>query len=243
MRIILGVLLALPLLGQEHPYSNAWTYYTWAVTESLQFTATTVAGTGGTDTHTMTTVAVYIQSPMGREAWAFEYPSATTGQATAYLSLCAALCEDGDFFVSTRNTEEQCGQTYVLLIPAVSQGTGTVSAWVQWISAAANPTNISRTNSSTTVTGTLRKSQACSGVSAVSLALIPNPSQIAVVKDPNADKQPTFGGQGTAQVSWTVSTTSGNSVGGTVTASFGIESTSCTVQGGSVKNVDFTVAN
>jgi hypothetical protein len=104
----LGVLL-LPLCGtaQMHTNSNAWSYVTSTVTSALEFSATTVAGTGGTATHTMAAVVVYVQSPVGRTAGASNYSGGTTGQATVYLSLCGGgICEDGLFQASTVGTTE-----------------------------------------------------------------------------------------------------------------------------------------
>lgn len=106
-------------VAQQHPYSNAWSYITSVETSDLQLAATTVTGTGGTDSHTIQAVAIHIESPGGRTASAFDYPSWPTGQATAYLSLCGSNgCEDGTFLMNSENTTELCGVTStVLLVP------------------------------------------------------------------------------------------------------------------------------
>jgi hypothetical protein len=244
LKLFYWAVLVSPLLGQQHPYSNAWVYYTTSVTSSLQFTATTVAGTGGTATHTMSQIAVYIQSPGNRQASGYDYPGGTTGQATAYLDLCGSVCEDGNFFVSTVNTNELCGQTHQTLALPVQQGNQGVQSWVTWISATINPSSppIPRTNGSVSATGNLRKSQSCSGVNSVSMGLTNNPSNLQSSYSPNSSQSANFGSGSTAAVSWTVSTGSGNPTGGTITASFGIENTSCTIINGPVKTVDISVS-
>jgi hypothetical protein len=233
--------------GQTHPYSNAWAYYTTGITASLQFTATTIAGTGGTDTHTMSQIAIYTESPTGRSASAYDYPSGTTGQATAYLSLCGPTCEDGNFWATTVNTSETCGQTSQTLYPPVQQGNTPVAAWITWISATANPSGIAKQNGSSVATGNLRKSANCTTVGVVSMGLTNNPSgQNGIVSSfmPNSTQEPNFGSGSTAAVTFTISTAANNPVGGTITASFGLEQTLCTVSpGGPVKTVDISVAN
>jgi hypothetical protein len=227
MKILIFLLCGLSLAAQTHPYSNAWSYYTSTVTSAAQFTATTVAGTGGTSTHTMSTIAIYVQSPGGRSNAAYDYPWGTTGQATTYLSLCGGgVCEDGQFFASTVGTNELCGQTSQTLPTPTQAGNNTVNAWVRWLtptSGQLSPTFVARTNGAATYTGSLEKSTNCTGVADISCNLWPNPGTISVSCDPVTAKPATFvGNAGTVQ--WTIRSGAGNS-------NSGINVTSCSVIG------------
>lgn len=236
------ILAALPLTAQTHPFSNAWSYVTYVATSDLQLSGTTVAGTGGTSTHTMNQIAVYLESPNLRTASATDYPSGTTGQATAYLSLCGGgFCEDGNFLVSSVGTSETCGTTSTTLYLDTASQAPNLPAWITWISVTANPATISRTSSNSTITGNLRKSSNCTSVGFVSNGLTLDPTTIQASPSPNSTITPSFA-NGNASVSWTVNTTSGHPSGGSVIATLGIESTPCTIPGGPVKSVTVTVA-
>ena len=234
MKILILSLSSLSLLAQTHPYSNAWSYHTTAVTSNAQFTATTVAGTGGTATHTMNTIAIFVQSPNGRTSSAYDYPSGTSGQATTYLSLCGGgACEDGLFFASTSGTNELCGQTSQILALATQSGNTDTPAWVRWVTPVAgalSSSSIARSSGSVTYTGSLEKSTNCAGVSDISCNLWPNPSGVQIACDPNSSKPASFAGNA-GSVQWTIKTNALNSLAGTVLVGAGINSTSCSVNG------------
>lgn len=233
MKTLILALSSLSLLAQTHPFSNAWSYYTSAVTSSAQFTATTVAGTGGTATHTMNTIAVYVRSPSGLTNAAYDYPSGTSGQATTYLSLCGGgTCEDGQFFISTANTKELCGQTSQLLEVSAQSGNENPK-WVRWVSPVAgalSSSSISRTSGPVTYTGSLEKSTSCTGVSDISCNLWPNPTGIQIACDPSSSKAATFTGN-SGSVQWTIKTNALNSFAGTAQVGAGINVTPCSVAG------------
>jgi hypothetical protein len=234
MKQLVLLLGGVSAFAQSHPYSNAWSYYTSAVTSDAQFTATTVAGTGGTATHTMNTIAVFVQSPNGRTNAAYDYPSGTTGQATTYLSLCGGgACEDGQFFVSTTGTNELCGQTGQILALAAQSGDTAVAPWVRWrtpTSGQLGSSSIARTNGSVIYTGLLDKSTNCPGVSDISCIVSLNPSGISLTFEPNSSLPASFiGNSGTVQ--WTLKTTAANNLSGTALVGAGINATSCTVNG------------
>lgn len=246
MKILILSMSSLSLFAQTHPYSNAWSYYTSAVTSSAQFTATTVAGTGGTATHTINTITIYVQSPNGRTNVANDYPSGTSGQATVYLSLCGGgACEDGQFFASTVGTAELCGQTSQILALATQSGPNTVPAWVRWRTPTggqlSSPT-INRINGNVTYTGLLDRSPTCTaGVSDISFLWSLNPSGMQFSFSPNCSQAATFtGNSGTVQ--WTITTSNTNALPGSILAGAGINSTTCTVNGSpSANTISLTV--
>lgn len=200
-------LAALPLTGQTHPFSNAWSYVTSTTTSSLQISATTVAGTGGTSTHTMNQISVLIQSPNLRTASASDYPSGTTGQATAYLSLCGGgVCEDGNFLVSSVGTSETYGTTSTTLYLDTASMYQNQPAWITWVSATAKGSSINRASGSSTVVGNLQKSSSCTAVGVVGIGLTPNPQAIQATLSPNSLLTPNFASGNSASVSWVVST-------------------------------------
>lgn len=235
---------ALPAFCQTHPYSNAWSYVTSATTAALQISATTVAGTGGTATHTMSQIAIYIQSPQFRTASASDYPSGTTGQATAYLSLCGGgTCEDGNFFISSNGTTEHCGETSTTLYLDPATAYQSQPAWVSWNSITANVSHIARSGGpqgTATVTGNLQKSISCSGAN-ISIGVAPNPSGIQTTFTPSSPQPASFGGGISAASVWNVSTSPANSIQGTLTVGLGIDSTPCTIPGGPLRSVVVTV--
>lgn len=227
--------------AQTHPYSNAWSYYTTTTTSNAEFSATTVAGTGGTATHTMSQIAIYVQSPNARTASAYDYPSGTTGQATTYLSLCGGgVCEDGQFFASTVNTTEYCGQTSQTLYLSTQSGNNTVNPWVRWTGSTVTPTSINRTGGKVDFVGTLQKSTSCGGVADISCSLAPTPGTIQIACDPNSSQAATFSGSG-GSVSWEIKTASMNPSSGSVVVGGAINVTSCTVNGTPGTSVNLTV--
>jgi hypothetical protein len=161
-----------PIVAQEHPYSNAWSYIATVFTEDLNFSATTVAGTGGTDTHTMQAVVISLRSPLSRSAWAGEYPSGTTAQATAYLPICTeTMCEDGKYFASNQGTAENCGVTYQTLALAETEAEGDLPAFMVNQEVSFFPVEIERKSGVSRFRITVTKSQNCSsGTALVQLA-------------------------------------------------------------------------
>jgi hypothetical protein len=233
--------------SQTHPYSNAWSYYTSAETGAGEFTATTVAGTGGTATHTMDQIAVYIQSPSNRTASAYNYPSGTSGQATAYLSLCGSTCEDGNFFVSTTGTSEYCGATSQTLALAFQSGNQNVTPYIAWIQSNPvvwNPNQVAKTaNSSSVFTANLRKSQGCTAASVpILLTTLASPT-IAHTLSETGVVNVTFSGA-YAVKTYTLTMGQNNSSGGTISGDAGIESgVACRVSGGETRSANLTVTN
>lgn len=231
---LLGFIL--PVFGytvgaQTHPYSNAWSYYTSTITGEY-FSATTIAGTGGTATHVLSQVAVFMQSPNGRTASAYDYPSGTQGQVTAYLPLCGnGECEDGHFFVSTVNTTELCGQTGQTLTVPVQSGNNTVPNWIRWVSTSFEPNEIPRSNGNSTYTGRLQKSNNCSGAAA-SFGYWGPQGLVASFTPPSDPPQAASWTGSTGTVVWHFTTNSANETVGDVTGVAGIESTPCTVISG-----------
>lgn len=223
--------------AQTHPFSNAWSYSTTAVTSSAQFTGTTIVSTGGTATHTINSVGVYLQSPSGRTSEAFDYPVNTSGQATAYLSLCGnGECEDGNFFASTNGTSELCGQTGTVMPVALQEKTTPVSPWARWMTATVTPVSIARVPQSnnehkSTFVATMQKSTHCGGVTA-SISLARSPANLSLEYLPNFDEQAVAFILNGGTVSWVISTQSGNQHSGTVVVGAGAESfTNCTING------------
>jgi hypothetical protein len=219
-------------IAQEHPYSNAWSYYTTAVTSDGQFSATTVAGTGGTATHTMSQIAVFVQSPSGRTASAFNYPGGTQGRATTYLPLCGGgICEDGQFFVSTVNTTELCGQTGQTLVLPVQSGNSVTPQWIRWTGSSFNPQQVERSQGSSTYTATAQKSTNCPGATASFGAA--GPPGMSISFTPSQPPMQALVWNGTIGSGvWTFRTNLGNTVSGVVTGGAGFEETPCTVIGG-----------
>jgi hypothetical protein len=238
---IVSFSFAFSVLCQEHPYSNAYAYYTTTVTADGQFSATTVAGTGGTATHTMVQVAIFVQSPSGRTASAYDYPSGTLGQATTYLSLCGnGLCEDGDFFATTVNTTENCGQTGQNLTVPVQSGNTAVNPWIRWTSSAFSPTEVQRKEGPSTFTATAQRSTNCVGATASFGAQGPPglSSEFTPIQPPNQ----TLAFSGTIGSGiWHWRTTNVNNVGGLVTGGAGFEATSCTIHGSPGTSATVTV--
>lgn len=220
-------LLLLPITGfaQMHTYSNAWSYVTSTVTSSFEFSATTIAGTGGTATHTMSAVMVYIQSPAGRTAGASDYSGGTTGQATAYLSLCGGgICEDGMFLASTVGTTEYCGQTGTAEALPVQEGPKAVDPWVYWTHSTLVPSTIARQSGEADFEGLLQKSANCGGVPSISIGLGRSPSEIMISPDPNSNLAAEFQqNTGVGTVKWKVKTDAANQHGGTVVVGAGFE--------------------
>lgn len=238
---ILGTWAAVHGQSQTHPYSNAWSYYTSTTTANAEFTATTVAGTGGTATHTMSQVVIYVQSPNGRSASAYDYPSGTTGQATVYLSLCGGgTCEDGQFFASTANTAEICGQTSQVLYLDTQSNNNTVNPWVRWTGSTTNPTSIARQNGESDFVATLQRSVSCGGVQDLSCGAIGNPTTIQIACDPNSSKPANFTGA-LGSVNWKIKTTSSNPHSGSVVVGASINATACTVNGPPGTTANLTV--
>jgi hypothetical protein len=235
----LFALLALPAFCQTHPYSNSWSYVASPVTSSAQLSATTVAGTGGTATHTMDTIAIYLESPALRTASASDYPSGTTGQATGYLSLCGGgVCENGTFFIASTGTTETCGTTGMTLYLAAQTASPSIQPWVQWLAVTPAPASIGTAWGSTVVTGTLQKSVHCGGVSSVSIGVTPNPPAIRTTYEtPNTPTRGpvTFSGA-TGNLAWTVKTTAANTTAGTLNVGYGIESSACVILSGPLKS-------
>ena len=232
------------LFSQTHPFSNAWSYSTTAVTSDAEITATTVAGTGGTPTHTMRTIAIYIQSPNGRTSSAYDYPIGTSGQATTYLSLCGGgFCEDGLFITSTVGTDEICGQTSHILVLAAQSGKNAVAPWVKWstpTSATLSSPSIAREGGSVTFTAILQKSSSCTEVSSVSCGWSSSPNNLMVSFSPNSSLPVNFTGDG-GTVVWTIATLAGNPSSGLVIVGAGINNTPCPVNGSPGTSINLTV--
>jgi hypothetical protein len=231
-----SAILIVTATAQEHPYSNAYAYYTTAVTPNLEFTATTYASTGGTETHVMSQIGVFVQSPAGRTASAYEYPEWPSGQATAYLPLCAGdNCEDGTFFVSTGNTAERCGVTGQTLTVPVQSGPKEVLAWVTWTDQTMmEPGAMPVSSGESVFKGKLQKSNSCHGVSAISMELWKQPENILASYSPFQNQAATFT-KNKGTVEWTVRTNMYNSITGKIFASAGIEATACEVKGSPLK--------
>lgn len=242
---LLGLLLhPMVLLAQMQQPSKAWTYLTSTVTPDLEFTATTVAGTGGTATHKMVSVVVYLESPAGRSAGAADYTGGTTGQATAYLPLCGdGICEDGEFVTSTIGTREWRGYQPVLPANPAQSEVRPVNAWVQWIHSSLSEDTIPKQNGEIEFVGYLQKSSNCEGVPVISIRLSSSPSDIVVIPEPNSQKAPEFQ-QNAGTVRWKIKTSPANQHGGTVIVSAGFEvlPSGCQDKGNPVISMPLTVS-
>lgn len=239
---ILLISCALSISAQTHPYSNAWAHVTSTTTNDLQFTATTVAGTGGTDTHTMSQVAVFIESPSARTASAYNYPAATTGQATAYLSLCGTSgCEDGTFNISSVNTTEFCGATSQVLTLAVQTSSPQIQPWVTLQNFAFTPNQVEWRNRSTTATVSVVKSASCNAAS-VDVEFSSTASPLALAYSPaSSTGTATFSGT-SASKGWTVTTDPNNNHTGTISGTGALSTNGgCSTQGPITKQASVQV--
>jgi|GEM_PF-6602167 len=232
---------ALSAAAQTHPYSNAWAYVTSTTTDDLQFTATTVAGTGGTDTHTMSQVAVFIESPTGRTASAYNYPAATDGQATAYLSLCGSICESGTFNASSVNTTEFCGATSQVLTLAVQTSSPQVQPWVSLQNFTFIPNEVEWRNRTTTAKISVVKAAACSAASVdVEFSSTVTPAALAY-SPASGTGTATFSGT-SASKGWTVTTDPNNNHTGTITGTGAMTTNGgCSTQGPVTKQATLSV--
>lgn len=210
--------------AQTHPYSNAWSYVTTAETASGDFTATTVTGTGGTDSHTIEEVAVTIVSPTGRVAAGFDYPAWYTGQATAYLPLCGPNgCEDGLFQSTSTGTKEKCGVTQQVLLVTVALAAPLTQPFVRWEQISASPTAIARRGGRTEVTTSLRSSVGCSGTFQVGITALPSPSDLRFGIEGSTEKPVTLSGNSTASTIFAFSTAHDNPTIGSIAVTAAIE--------------------
>jgi len=170
MRIIATCLFScaclIPVLAQSHPTSNAWSYVSGALSaDGMYLVATTVAGTGGTDSHTIETVTIGVDSLEGRRTSANEYPSgAFTAQATTYFPLCGPTgCEDGNFLLWNLGTLERCGVTQTTLAIVLTQSTQVVDAFHYFDSVTFSPTAIAVVNGASTMQVVMTASKGCNG--------------------------------------------------------------------------------
>lgn len=238
-------LVAVSSSAQTHPYSNAWSYVTSVETGDGQLAATTVAGTGGTDTHLMVQIAIFIQSPGGRTSSAYNYPSQTTGQATAYLPLCGGSgCEDGSYFATSINTTEQCGVTGTVLELPVQTQNPSVTPYISWNSLGFSPSSVPRENGISTLRAKVLKSANCSAANIkVQFTPDPNPAEIQFARDPDAEvKTASFAGN-TAETTWKITTAGGNPHAGSIKALSGLIEPACRVVGGELREATLTVSN
>lgn len=233
--ILLLAMLCAALTAQTHPYSNAWAFATAAETGDGQLSATTVAGTGGTDTHTMQQISILIQSPGGRIASAANYPGGTTGQATAFLPLCTSSgCEDGIFQMTTAGTRETCGVTFQTLDLPIQTPTFNVDPYVYMSEVVFNPISISKQGGTSTFTATAGKSPGCNAsnveigfnshsVDAIQYSVNPPPPPPPGI----GHRQTVPFAVTTAQASWTVTTTNNNPNTGNILGTGLISQASC----------------
>jgi hypothetical protein len=156
--------------AQGLPISHAWTFLTSTFSgDGARLAATAIAGTGGTDSHTIESVGIVVEGPDGLRSRADRNQSgAFIAQATAYHPLCGPSgCEDGSFRLWSTGTTERGGVTPVVFPVADALVLESVPPFHFFESVSLSPQAVSSGNGVSAMHVSMRASKNCRGTTEV----------------------------------------------------------------------------